>query len=65
MMVQTFTKKGQDPVGSANLRRQIRTEINARFLRNLPEFKIDQRLPHEINDLLEELDRSERQRRPS
>ncbi|HEV7417065.1 MAG TPA: hypothetical protein VGN98_12970 [Tianweitania sediminis] len=65
MMTQPNVKKGIDMAGSANLRRQIRTEANARFLRNLPNMKTDRSLPEEIEHLLARLEQAEGQRRLS
>ncbi len=44
---------------SDNLRRQIRTPGNQRFLRGLPSFQIEQELPHDLIDLLRQIDRAE------
>lgn len=65
MMTQQNVKKGIEMAGAANLRRQIRTEANVRFLRNLPNMKTDRRLPDEIEHLLDRLDQAETSRRLS
>lgn len=65
MMTQTNTKKGIEVAGAANLRRQIRTETNSRFLHNLPLFKADRALPDDLEDLLDRLDQADRFRRLS
>lgn len=65
MMTQANPKKGMEMVGAANLRRQIRTETNARFLRNLPNFKMDRSLPDRIEELLDRLDQIEGKQRYS
>jgi len=65
MMTQTNAKKDVTMIGSANLKQQIRTETNARFLRNLPAFKTDRALPDVMEDLLDRLDQAERSRRLS
>lgn len=44
---------------AADLRRQIRTPVNARFLSGLPTFKVEQDLPRDLVDLLHEVDRAE------
>lgn len=44
---------------SANLRRQIRTPANARFLGALPSFKVERELPRDLADLLQEIDHAE------
>lgn len=65
MMTQASAKKNSDMVGAANLRRQIRTETNARFLRNLPNFKTDRALPDDLEDLLDRLEQVETTKRLS
>ena len=65
MMTQTNAKKDVTMIGSANLKQQIRTETNVRFLRNLPAFKADRALPDVMEDLLDRLDQAERSRRLS
>jgi hypothetical protein len=65
MMTQANTKKGIEAAGAANLRRQIRTETNSRFLHNLPLFKADRTLPDDLEDLLDRLDQADRIRRLS
>ena len=65
MMTQANTKKGIEVAGAANLRRQIRTEINGRFLRNLPAFHTERALPDDLEDLLDRLDQVEQVRRLS
>ena len=45
---------------SADLRRQISTSANARFLNGLPSFKIEYDLPRALVDLLGEVDRAEK-----
>ena len=44
---------------SADLRRQIRTPSNARFLGALPSFKVERDLPNELVELLCEIDHAE------
>jgi hypothetical protein len=65
MMTQANTKKGIEVAGAANLRRQIRTETNSRFLHNLPAFKTERALPDDLEDLLDRLDKADRIRRLS
>ncbi|TWG91384.1 hypothetical protein L598_000600001240 [Mesorhizobium sp. J18] len=42
------------------IRRQIRLAENSRFLRGLPGFSLDERLPEKLNMLLAKLDEAER-----
>ncbi len=42
------------------IRGQIGTEANRRYLRGLPIFHVDTRLPAKLNALLEAIDRKER-----
>jgi hypothetical protein len=42
------------------IRREIRTETNARFLRRMPMFRADHDLPDEMRDMLTRLDHAER-----
>ncbi|MBS9721745.1 hypothetical protein JYU29_13730 [Tianweitania sp. BSSL-BM11] len=65
MMTQTNTKRGVEAAGAANLRRQIRTEINSRFLHNLPAFKMERTLPDDLEVLLDRLDHVDLGRRLS
>lgn len=44
---------------SADLRRQIRTPANARFLGGLPSFKVERDLPRDLTELLREIDHAE------
>jgi hypothetical protein len=41
------------------IRREIRTEANARFLRRMPMFRTDQDLPNDMRDMLARLDHAE------
>lgn len=43
------------------IRRQLGTEANRRHLRELPIFRTDYKLPPRFGELLEKLDKSERQ----
>lgn len=43
----------------ANIRRQIGSEANVRFLRAMPAFRVDAELPTDLRDKLKELDRAE------
>lgn len=47
---------------TSNIRRQIRTEENARFLRRIPLFAVEKSLPNELLDLLKALDAEDRPR---
>jgi hypothetical protein len=42
-----------------NIKRQIRTEANARFLRRIPLFSVDTSLPQDLSNLLNQLDEAE------
>jgi len=42
------------------IRRQVRLAENARFLRELPGFSLDERVPERLNVLLARLDDAER-----
>ena len=44
---------------SSDLRRQIRTPANARFLGALPSFKVERELPRDLAELLQEIDHAE------
>ena len=44
------------------IRRQFGTEANRRYLRDLPIFRVDSKLPPTFDDLLEEIDRAEQKR---
>lgn len=46
-----------------DIRRQIGTQANARLLRRLPLFAVDQSLPEELSALLGDLERAERSQR--
>lgn len=48
---------------SAQIRRQIGTADNKRFLRAMPLFKVDRELPKDLDHLLDELDRAEKRKR--
>jgi hypothetical protein len=49
-----------------NLKRQLRTETNIRFLKRMPVFAVDHSTPQEMLDLLGELEQAEAgQRRDS
>ncbi|BCH20811.1 hypothetical protein MesoLjLc_05690 [Mesorhizobium sp. L-8-10] len=48
---------------SAQIRRQIGTAENKRFLRAMPLFKVDPELPETLDHLLDELDRAEKRKR--
>ena len=48
-----------------DIRRQIGTQANARFLRRMPLFAIDQDLPNDLNALLGDLELAERRQRDS
>jgi hypothetical protein len=43
----------------ANIRRQIGTEANMRYLRALPEFRVDAELPIDLRRILGEMKRAE------
>jgi hypothetical protein len=45
---------------STLIARSIHTDVNGRFLRNMPAFRADDRLPDEFQSLLGALDRAER-----
>lgn len=46
-----------------DIRRQIGTQANARFLRRMPLFTVHQSLPEDLNALLGDLERAERSQR--
>jgi hypothetical protein len=46
----------------SGIRRQLGTEANRRYLRDLPIFRIDTSLPSNLDELLGELDRVEQRR---
>jgi hypothetical protein len=46
------------------IRREIRSKSNARFLRGMPHFKVEQELPQRLRALLAQLERAERSGRP-
>jgi hypothetical protein len=46
---------------AALIRREIGTEINSRFLRSLPAFRLDRDMPAHFSDLLARLDQAERE----
>ncbi len=48
---------------SAEIRRQIGTADNKRFLRAMPLFKVDPKLPEKLEHLLDEIDRAEHRKR--
>lgn len=43
----------------SGIRRQLGSEANRRYLRNLPIFRVDPKLPRKLSALLEEIERSE------
>lgn len=43
----------------SGIRRQFGTEANRHYLRNLPLFRIDPKLPNQFGDLLDEIDKAE------
>jgi hypothetical protein len=43
----------------ASIRRQIRTEANARYLRSMPAFRIETELPADLRKILTEMERAE------
>ena len=47
---------------SRNLMRELRSRQNARFLQNLPPFRLGEGLPEKMQGLLERLDQVERTR---
>ena len=47
---------------SSGIRRQIGTEANRRYLRDLPIFRLDPKLPKSLGELLEEIDQAEEKR---
>ena len=47
----------------SGIRRQFGTEANRRYLRDLPIFRVDAKLPPTFDDLLEEIDRAEQKRK--
>ena len=49
-------------VMDSGVRRQFGTEANRRYLRDLPIFRVDSKLPPTFNDLLEEIDRAKQKR---
>jgi ATP-dependent RNA circularization protein (DNA/RNA ligase family) len=51
----------QQPSLPQTLRRQIRTEANARYLQSLPGFRVDPDLPEELREILERLDLESRE----
>ena len=53
-------KDGAMDALAKDIRRQIRTEANARFLRRIPLFSVDHSMPADFNQLLEEVDEAER-----
>ncbi len=65
MMTQANTKKSFEVAGAANLRRQLHTDLNTRFLRNLPAFKTEGALSKDLEQLLDQLDQAEKTRRYS
>jgi hypothetical protein len=46
-----------------DIRRQIGTPANTRFLRRMPVFAVDENLPQDLSALLGALERAERQQR--
>jgi hypothetical protein len=54
-------KEGNKAMESG-LRRLIGTESNRRYLRELPVFRIDLKLPPSFDSLLEDIDRAQRKR---
>jgi hypothetical protein len=46
-----------------DIRRQIGTQANTRFLRRMPVFAVDENLPQDLSALLGALERAERQQR--
>lgn len=56
MMMQSLNNKsGIDAAMGDNLRRQAKQELNRRFLRNLPLFKVDSLLPAKFERLMQQL----------
>lgn len=56
MMMQSLNNRsGIDAAMGDNLRRQVKQEINRRFLRNLPLFKVDSLLPAKFERLMQQL----------
>lgn len=54
---------GHQPTSlSAEIRRQIGTADNKRFLRAMPLFKVDPKVPEELDHLLDEIDRAEKRK---
>jgi len=56
-----MSENGQTKMGSlaAIIRRQAGAERNQRYMRALPQFRLDGDMPDEIGKLLSELDRAE------
>ncbi|HTV68523.1 MAG TPA: hypothetical protein VMF90_08305 [Rhizobiaceae bacterium] len=56
-----MAQNGQTKMDSlaATIRRQAGAERNQRYLRSLPQFKLDGDMPDELGRLLSELDRAE------
>lgn len=46
-----------------DIRRQIGTQVNRRFLSRMPQFAVDNTTSDEMNDLLGRLERAERMQR--
>jgi hypothetical protein len=44
---------------SASIRRQIGTEANVRYLRSLAAFRLDPKLPSDILEMLDRMERAE------
>lgn len=63
MMTQAKRTKNPDTQDAANIRRQLRSELNTRFLRNLPVFKAERDTPKNWDSLLDRLDQAEKSRR--
>jgi hypothetical protein len=58
-MFRRATSKDQRRSLPATIKGQIGTEANTRFLRTLPVFRVDPKLPEEIHDILDDLERAE------
>lgn len=56
-------KAGSTPDTAQLLRRQFRLTENARFLRRMPAFSASEEIPTHLNELVRQLERSERRAR--
>lgn len=56
-------KDGAMDALARDIKRQIRTEANARFLRRIPLFAVEDEIPAKLSELLADLDSTERRQR--